>query len=118
MNLRAFNPDGRKPEENDDMTIGSKRVRNWGKEAQEQALALLLKRRRLAYEVTTRGARMELRIAPSHGGITLPFVDTIATLVHVRRGLWRAEHPFDGHMLASAVSQRDVIRMAIQAACH
>jgi hypothetical protein len=100
------------------MTIGTKRARNWGKEAQEQALALLLQRRRLAYQVVTRGTATELRVAPSHRGVTLPFVDTVATLIHVRRGLWRAEHPFDGHVLASAVSQRDVIRMAIQATCR
>lgn len=97
------------------MTLGTSRPRNWGKEAQEIALSLLLERQRVAYRVKPRGRLLELWLAPSNKGVTLPFVNTVASLVQVRRGRWIAEHPFDGRVLATGISQRDVIRAAIQA---
>lgn len=96
------------------MTLGTSRPRNWGREAQECALSLMLSRRRVAYQVKPRGRLLELWLTPSHGGVTLPFMETVASLVNVRRGLWRAEHPVDGRVLASGISKRDVIRAAIQ----
>lgn len=96
------------------MPLGTHRTRNWGKEAQDCALALLLARRRVVYQIKPRGRLLELWLAPSHEGVTLPFVETVASLVHVRRGFWRSEHPINGNVLATGISQRDVIRATIQ----
>lgn len=96
------------------MALGTNRTRNWGREAQEIALALLLKHRRVAYQVKPRGTLLELWLTPSHNGLTLPFTETVASLVNVRRGLWHAESPFDGRVLAKGISQRDVVRATIQ----
>jgi hypothetical protein len=59
-----------------------------------------------------------LFLAGSNGLITLPFMQSCASLVHVRRGRWEAHHPFDGRLLASGVSERDVVRATIQAVCQ
>lgn len=100
------------------MALGTNRTRNWGKEAQECALALLLKRARVAYKVASAGTGARLRevlfLAPSHNGVTLPFIDAPAELFHVRRGRWEARHPFDGRVLATGISLRDVVRATIQ----
>lgn len=104
------------------MALGTNRTRNWGKEAQQTALALTLASKRVAYQLTvprTRrapnaGVRKELWLAASAHGITLPFTHTVASLVNVRRGLWHAESIYDGRLLATGVSERDVIRTTIE----
>lgn len=107
------------------MALGTNRTRNWGKEAQECALALLLKRARVAYDVrpvrTPQGndKRLFLWLTPSHNGLTLPFYQgSCADLVNVRRGRWEARHPFDGRVVATGCSLCDVVRATIQAVWH
>lgn len=104
------------------MTLGTSRPRSWGKEAQQIALDMALKRARVAYQtrpverVLGESRRYVLWLAPSHNGITLPFsFGSCADLVNVRRGRWEARHPFDGRVLATGVSMRDVVRAVIPA---
>lgn len=100
------------------MALGTRHVRNWGREAQQIALDLLLRREGVAYRLQPlkRFARQRfaLFLAPSRGGITLPFTESVADLVHVRRGRWEAWHPMDGRVLASGISVRDVVRATIK----
>lgn len=100
------------------MTLGVSRPRNYGKELQQALLAIACLRGKVAYKVQTRHGRMELRLAPSAGGLTLPFNYSVATLLHPRRGRWEARHPFDDRLLATGISQRDVIRATINAVWH
>lgn len=93
------------------MSLGMPRARNWGKDAQQVALAIALKENHVAYRI--RGEN--LLLAGSANGITLPF-ETVAKLANTRRGQWQARHLFDDRLLATGVSQRDVIRATIQAA--
>ena len=95
------------------MGLGMPRVRNYGKDAQQVALALTLEQKRVAFKV--RGDN--LLLAGSAHGQTLPF-ETVATLVNTRRGRWEARHIFDDRRLAVGVSQRDVIRATIGAIWH
>lgn len=76
------------------MALGTSRPRNWGKESQQIALEILMKRK---------------------NGITLPFIKSVASMVNTRRGRWESRHPFDDRVLATGVSERDVIRKTIQA---
>lgn len=96
------------------MTLGNPRPRNWGAEAQEAALALALKHHHVAYKLQDD----LLFLAPSKNGTTLPFVESCASLVNIRRGCWEARHLFDDHVLATGVSKRDVIRATVQAVCR
>lgn len=101
------------------MGKGVKKPRNWGKDEQEIALYMALKRCQVAYKVTKvrAGRNHALWLAPSKDDITLPFVESVAELVNVKRGRWVSTHPFDGRSLATGVSRRDVIRATIQAIC-
>lgn len=96
------------------MALGSNYTRNWGKEAQEAALRLIMKRRAVAYEVRN-GL---LFLAPSRNGTTLPFNTSVASLVNVRRGQWEAQSLWDGRVIARGVSERDVIRATIATVWH
>lgn len=104
------------------MALGTNKARNWGREAQQIALALVMASKHVAYRVTTRnlphlvatGRQHELWLTPSRGGLTLPFTETVATLVHVRRGLWRAESTRTGAVLGTGISITDVIRNTIE----
>lgn len=107
------------------MALGSSRPRSWGKEAQQIALDMALKQARVAYQARpakrVHGGlrRFVLWLAPSHNGITLPFsFGSCADLVNVRRGRWEARHPFDGRVLATGVSKRDVVRAVIPGLCQ
>jgi hypothetical protein len=101
------------------MSLGSSRPRNWGREAQASALALTILRGRVAYQIRQEGRgacrRPVLYLAPSHDGVTLPFTDSVADLVHVTRGRWEAHHRVDGRTLARGVSITDVVRATIEA---
>lgn len=100
------------------MSLGNSRPRNWGREAQLAGLAIAMKRGRVAYQIRQEGRgacrRPVLYLAPSHAGITLPFTDSVADLVHVARGKWEALHRFDGRVLARGVSVADVVRATIE----
>lgn len=110
------------------MALGTNRTRNWGKDAQQVALFLVLDRNHVAYRVTPvklpvghqeKGKRLALWLTPSRNGVTLPYYQgTCAELVNVRRGRWHARHPFDGRVIAEGVSLRDVVRTAILAVWH
>jgi hypothetical protein len=96
------------------MALGTNRTRNWGRDAQEIALSIAMRKYRVGYEIR----HGLLFLAGSNGRITLPFNQSCASLVHVRRGRWEAHHPFDGRLLASGISERDVVRATIQAVCQ
>lgn len=95
------------------MALGVTRTRNWGKEDQDGALRMALSRRAVAYQI--RDGR--LYIARTNGDVTLPFNSSFACLKHVRRGRWEAESIFDGRLMATECSQRDVVRAAIEVVC-
>lgn len=96
------------------MALGTSRPRNWGKESQQIALEILMEHRNVAFKVK----RGVLFLAPSRNGVTLPFVESVASLLNTRRGRWEARHPFDDRVLATGVSERDVVRATIQAVWH
>lgn len=101
------------------MSLGLSRPRNWGVDAQSAALFLALKKKRVNYHVTCvngQSKRLKLWLASNHDGLQLPFTDSVAELVHVRRGRWEARHQFDNRLLAIGISRRDVIRATIEAA--
>ena len=91
------------------MSIGMPRTRNWGKDAQQVALAIALEKSRVAYRISGD----KLMLAGSANGLTLPF-ETVATLTNIRRGRWEARSQFDDRLFATGISQRDVIRATIQ----
>ncbi len=91
------------------MALGSRFTRNWGREAQGAMLEMVMRDRQVAYRV--RGSMLYL--AGSNEEITLPF-SSVAMLENVQRGRWEARHPFDGRLLATGISRRDVIRATIQ----
>ncbi len=101
------------------MSLGSSRPRNWGREAQASALALVMKARNVVFEIRTEGKgswrHKVLYLAASKGGTTLPFT-SVATLANVKRGQRQARHHYDGRLLATGVSLRDVVRATIEAA--
>lgn len=104
------------------MALGTNRTRNWGREAQMTALALTLRSKRVAYKVITRnlphlirtGRQRTLWLAASANGVTLPFTESVATLVNKRRGHWVAESILTGELLAQGVSLKDVIRNTVE----
>lgn len=69
-----------------------------------------MKSRRVAFKI--RGT--DLQLAPSAHGLTLPF-ETVAKLDHIRRGKWVSLSLWDEKVIASGISQRDVIRATIEA---
>ena len=91
------------------MALGTSHTRNGGKDAQGAMLTVVMRDRQVAYRV--RGN--VLYLAGSNGEITLPF-SPVAMLENVQRGRWEARHPFDGRLLATGISRRDVIRATIQ----
>lgn len=93
------------------MTLGTSRTRNWGKEDQQSALNIAMLRGKVAYQI--RGGCLFL--AGSNGQITLPFNQSCARLVNVRRGRWEARSHWDDRVLASGISGRDVVRATIKA---
>lgn len=98
------------------MSLGTPRPRNWGKDEQKIALALLLERNKVAYRIRNSELGPTLWLAASANGTTLPFIDCCANLVHARRLRWEARHPFDDRLLAVGCSKLDVVRATIQAA--
>lgn len=100
------------------MALGNSKPRNWGKNDQEIALWSIMKRRKVAYKIVNKNNVITLFLTPSNGDITLPFTDSVATLVNERRGLWIARHQFDDRILARGISQRDVIRATIEQVWH
>ena len=95
------------------MSLGMPGARNWGKDAQQVALSIALEANRVAYLISGD----KLMLAGSANGTTLPF-ETVATLANTRRGRWESRHPFDDRLLATGVSQRDVVRATIGAVWH
>lgn len=91
------------------MGVGMKRPRNWGKDEQLCALLCAMDRREVAWKIR----KGRLFLAGARDGITLPFNESVADLVHTRRGRWEARHPFDGRVIARGVSERDVVRATI-----
>ncbi len=89
------------------------RTRNWGKDAQQVALTIALEKNKVAYRISGD----KLMLAGSARGMSLPF-ETVATLTNTRRGRWESRHPFDDRLVATGVSQRDVVRATIQAMWH
>jgi hypothetical protein len=87
------------------MGIAIKNVRNWGVEQQRISLFLTLKRKRLVYKVI----KNDLFVSPSYNGVTLPFCESVAYLVHIKRCHWESHHPLDGRRLARGCSLIDVI---------
>ena len=81
------------------MALGLARVRNWGREAQEGALALALARGRLTYQVRSagRGAALDERLFPvaSFNWVPLPFTEAVAALIHKGRCRWEGEYSRD-----------------------
>lgn len=100
------------------MGIGMPRARNWGKEAQASALAIAMERGKVDYQVRNTRRGPTLWLAASANGVTLPFTDCCANLVHARRLRWEARHPFDDRLLAVGCSERDVVRATILAVWH
>ena len=105
------------------MALGTSRPRNWGKESQQIALDLLMLRNHVAYKTRPQGGTATLRkrslwLTPSRDGTTLPFAESCCTLIHIRRGHWEARHPYDDRLLATGISERDVIRATILAVWH
>lgn len=100
------------------MGLGMSRARNWGKDAQASTLSIALQRGRVAYQVRTTKRGKTLWLAPSANGLTLPFTDCCANLVHAGRQRWEARHPFDDRLLAVGCSERDVVRATIQSVWH
>jgi hypothetical protein len=95
------------------MALGNSNPRNWGKEAQEIALSLLLKQRNAAFSVTSDG---RLMVWPKNNAAELKMLAvSVATLEHPRNGLWTSCSPFDGSVIATGCSQRDCIRKTIAA---
>ena len=78
-----------------------------------EALNTLLLERQVAYSI--RGDR--LLLAASNQRFTLPF-EEVARLVNVQRGRWEALSLWDDHVVATGVSQRDVVRATIFATWH
>ena len=74
------------------------------------ALSMALRRRSAAYQVRNG----YLYLAASKGDVTLPFNQSCAKLVNVKRGRWEACSPWDGRLLATGVSERDVVRATIE----
>lgn len=104
------------------MALGLARVRNWGREAQEGALALALARGRLTYQVRSagRGAALDERLFPvaSFNGVPLPFTEAVAARIHKGRGRREAQSLWDDRVRATGVSHQDVIRATIEAVWH
>lgn len=96
------------------MALGTSRPRNWGKEAQQTALSLLLDRAGLVYRTTKTRRGLALWLARTNGKITLPFLGTCAELQNVERNKWVSTDPINGEEIAKGVSERDVIRATIQ----
>lgn len=92
------------------MALGTNRTRNWGREAQASALAILLETRNVAYQVR----QNVLYLAASRNGLTLPFHESVARLEQIKRGYWVAYSMWDDRVIVSGISQRDVIRATIQ----
>ena len=92
------------------MSLGTNRTRNWGKEDQSVALAMALRRRSAAFQVRS----AFLYFATSRDGVTLPFNQSCACLQNVKRGRWEAYHLWDGRLLATGISERDVIRSTLE----
>lgn len=97
------------------MTLGLSRPRNYGREAQQSRLAIAMQRGRVAYQVRCRRGVKTLSLAGSDGTYTLPF-EGVAELANTRRGHWEARHVFDGRLLASGISETDVIARTIEVA--
>jgi len=102
------------------MTLGTNHPRNHGREAQQITLNMLLRNRKVAYKVEPAGycsgkARKTLWLTPCNWkGVILPFTNSVADLINIERGKWEARHPFDGRVLASGISETDVVRAAIE----
>lgn len=102
------------------MALGSSRPRNWGVDAQQAALSVALARLGLScyvQPVKHAGAekRLSLWVAPARRPRSMPFTESCCVLVNVRRGRWEAQHNFDGRVLATGISERDVVRAVIEA---
>lgn len=103
------------------MALGLARVRNWGREAQEGALALALARPPyLPGAVRWPGAAFDERLFPvaSFNRVPLPFTEAVAALIHKGRGRWEGQSLWDGRVRATGVSHQDVIRATIEAVWH
>lgn len=100
------------------MALGMSRTRNWGKDAQASALIIAMERGKVAYQVQNAKRKKTLWLAASANGVTLPFIECCANLVHARRLRWEARHPFDDRLLAVGCSERDVVRATIQSIWH
>lgn len=95
------------------MALGNSRPRNWGKEAQQIALEVLCKHRKVAYKVTAlKNDCKELSLAASNGAVTLPYAWN-CRLENVRRGRWISVSFQDGHEISSGISLRECIRKTI-----
>lgn len=96
------------------MTLGLSRPRNYGREVQQGRLAIAMQRGRVAYQVRSRRGIKTLFLAGSDGQCTLPF-EGVAELTNTRRGHWEARHIVDDRLLASGISETDVVAKTIEA---
>lgn len=96
------------------MALGTYRPRNWGVDQQIAALNVVCKSGKVGYKLhtTKRGALM-LGLYKTDGKYSLP-VEFECELVNVSRGKWESISGIDGTVIASGISQRDVIRSTIQ----
>lgn len=96
------------------MTLGTARPRNWGKEAQQARLALLEKNRNVTFRTKALRDSVEgqrrvlLQLAPAKDGIVLNFA-SFAELTNTARGRWESRAISDDTLIATGISQCDVI---------
>lgn len=95
------------------MALGTTKTRNWGKDDQVMALCMATRRAGMAYKVRCG----HLYLARTNGVQTLPFNESFAKIVHVRRGRWESQRMWDGSPIATGISERDVVRATIQKVC-
>ena len=101
------------------MTLGTSRPRNWGKEAQLAKLAMIMRSRNVTYSTKplrpspTMQRRIQLLLAPAKDGLVLDF-NSVAELTNVRRGHWEARAITNDSLIASGISERDVIAKTIE----
>lgn len=95
------------------MALGTTRTLNWGKEDQQSALNMAMRRNRIAFQIR----KGFLFLAASNGKITLPFNTSCAQLIHVQRRRWESLSPWNGQLIASGISERDVVRATIEKVC-
>lgn len=96
------------------MALGLSRPRNYGRDVQQSRLAIAMQCGNVTYRVQCRRGVKMLYLAGKAGCHILPF-EGVAELANTRRGHWEARHVFDGRVLATGLSETDVIAKTIEA---